>query len=56
MIGGDGGTPPKPRGRGGVRTTPYHLDILDGPVIKAWACVLYFPGSESPASVEMCNT
>ncbi len=28
--------PPKKRGRGVVRSTPYHLDMSDGPVIKAW--------------------
>jgi hypothetical protein len=28
--------PPKPRGRGVVQTTPYHLDMSGGPVIKAW--------------------
>jgi hypothetical protein len=33
------GTPPKGRGRGGVRATPYHLDMSDGPVIKAWVTV-----------------
>ncbi len=32
---GGGSPPPKRRGKGGVVTTPYHLDMSDGPVIKS---------------------
>ncbi len=44
---GSGPPPPKHRGRGVVRATPYHLHMFDRPVTKAW-CPGTHPAPKAP--------